>query len=419
MALTWSKITTSIFAARFCEGGFLFDDAAAICHSSDEKTLKRILGFLNSKCCQLVLNILNPTINIQIGDIGNLPILNITNDVDEYIDENIQLAKDDWDSFETSWDFDKHPLLNGEELIESAYLKWNEISEKRFIKVKENEMKLNEIYIELYGLQGEIDCEVNDEDITVRHADLKREIYSLISYAVGCMFGRFAIDSENGSSSNGNYAIDSDGIIPITDEDYFEDNIVERFIEFIKIAFGEKHLNENLNFIASVLDGKGTTAKEIIRNYFIFDFYKNHCSDYSVTGSGKRPIYWLFDSGKQNGFKVLIYMHRYDRDTVARIRTDYLHKTQSAIENALKNAEYVINTTTSATDRTKAKKAQDKYMKQLAETRIYDQALAYVANQRIEIDLDDGVKHNYELFQNIEISSEGSKKQTINLLAKI
>lgn len=215
------------------------------------------------------------------------------------------------------------------------------------------------------------------------------------------------------------FPADADAIIPITDEAYFEDDIVGRFEEFIRVVYGEETLEENLEFIADALGTKGTTSREKIRNYFLNDFFKDHCATYSVTGSGKRPIYWLFDSGKHNGFKCLIYLHRYTQDTVGLIRSDYLTKTQSMIENALKNAEYAISTSISAVDRAQATKKRDKYIKQLAEIRAYYPALSHIALQRIPLDLDDGVKVNYAKFQGIEVSVEGEKKQKVDLLAKI
>ncbi|RMC93039.1 hypothetical protein D9O40_18345 [Clostridium autoethanogenum] len=309
-------------------------------------------------------------------------------------------------------------------LISDKFKQWQEKCINRHGELKKYEEELNSIYIKIYGLDGVMTPEVNDTEISVCEADLEREIKSLISYAVGCMFGRYSLDEEGLIYAGGEWQFnryktflpDVDNIIPITDEEYFNDDIVCRFVDFVKVVYGEDTLEENLEFIASALGVKGKSSREIIRNYFINDFYKDHCKTYK-----KRPIYWLFDSGKQNGFKTLIYMHRYDKDTVGRIRTNYLHKTQNAIEGALKNAEYIISSSTSAVDKAKATKDRDKYIKQLNEIKIYDQALAHVALKRIDIDLDDGVKHNYQLFQGVEISSEdeGSKKKKVNLLAKI
>ena len=301
---------------------------------------------------------------------------------------------------------------------------------KRFNRLKANEEKLNQLFIDIYGLQEELNSEVSDTNITVHKANLQHDIRNMLSYAVGCMFGRYSIDVDGlvyaGGDWNKAYATkyktfmpDEDAIIPITDEEYFKDDIVARFVDFIRIVYGEETLEKNLKFIADALGNKGNTPRAVIRNYFLNDFYKDHCNTYSVTGSGKRPIYWLFDSGKQNGFKALIYIHRYTPDTVGLIRSVYLHNAQAAIQNSLQNSEYIISTTTSATERARETRKRDKYVKQLNELRPYYQALSHIALQRIPIDLDDGVKKNYQLFQGVEISMEGKKKQTIDLLAKL
>lgn len=212
---------------------------------------------------------------------------------------------------------------------------------------------------------------------------------------------------------------DKDNIIPITDEEYFEDDIVSRFCDWLKTAFGTKSFDTNMDFIATALGNKGDTSREVIRNYFLNDFFKDHCNTYSVTESGKHPIYWLFDSGKQNGFKALIYMHRYDADTVGRVRTDYLHKAQKYVETAMQSAQYTLNNASSSSEKSKATKSITKYTKQLAEMQIYDEAIAHIVNQRIEIDLDDGVKVNYAKFQSVEVAQEGKKALKVDLLAKI
>ena len=284
--------------------------------------------------------------------------------------------------------------------------------------MKINEEELNRIFINIYGLKDEIAPEVEDKNVTVRKADLSRDIRGFISYAVGCMFGRYSVDEEGliyagGEWNNSRYKTfipDEDNCIPITDEEYFSDDIVGRFVEFVKAVYGADTLEENLDFIANALGNKGDTSREVIRNYFLKDFY----ADYQ-----KRPIYWLFDSGKQNGFKALIYMHRYDADTVGRVRTDYLHRAQKYVETAMQSAQYTIDNASSASEKSKATKAVTKYTKQLAEMKIYDEAIAHIANKRIEIDLDDGVKVNYEKFQGVEVAQEGKKTLKVDLLAKI
>lgn len=252
--------------------------------------------------------------------------------------------------------------------------------------------------------------------------DYQKEVKKIISFFVGCLFGRYSLSIDGIANAgsildNNKYTLfipDRDNCIPITDEEYFSDDIVERFVEFVKIVYGADTLEENLDFIAKALGSKGYTSRVVIRNYFLKDFYADHLKVYQ-----KCPIYWLFDSGKQNGFKALIYMHRYDADTVGRVRTDYLHKAQKFVETAMQSAQYTIDNATSASEKSKATKAVTKYTKQLAEMKIYDEAIAHVANQRIEIDLDDGVKVNYAKFQGVEVAQEGKKALKVDLLAKI
>lgn len=471
--ITWNDITTGKISFRYFEDGFLFDAAAAVAFVNKNEKYK-ILGYLNSNFVNSLTKLLNPTIHFKLGDYANLPYDDWNEQsISEISKKNIELCKKDWDSFETSWDFKRHPLISVishnrafvDDTIDidlaECYTCWENECNERFNQLKANEEELNRIFIDIYGLQDELSPEVEDKDVTVRKADLQRDIKSLISYAVGCMFGRYSLDEEGlvlagqpfeahfleasapvcGTGFAGapgasvpigefyyktdegvkkcTYNPDKDNIIPICDEEYFSDDIVSRFCEWVRIVYGEKSLETNLDFIAKALGNKGNTSREVIRNYFLNDFFKDHCNTYSVTGSGKRPIYWMFDSGKQNGFKALIYMHRYDADTVGRVRTDYLHRAQKYVETAMQSAQYTIDNAASASEKSKATKAVTKYTKQLAEMKIYDEAIAHVANQRIEIDLDDGVKVNYAKFQGVEVAQEGKKTLKIDLLAKI
>lgn len=474
--VTWSTISGGQIGVRRFENGFIFDNKGECLFADSEQNLDYFAGFLNSNVAMCYLKFLSPTLDFNCGYISRLPIINTSYSKEIIINtvgKNVKISKNDWDSNETSWDFKCHPLLsviprnstlfddtNDIDLAE-CYTCWENECNERFNQLKANEEELNRIFIDIYGLQDELTPEVEDKDVTVRKADLQRDIKSLVSYAVGCMFGRYSLDEEGlvlagqpfeahffeasapvcGTGFAGapgasvligefyyktddgvkkcTYNPDKDNIIPICDEEYFSDDIVSRFCEWVKIVYGEKSLETNLDFIAEALGNKGNTSREVIRNYFLNDFFKDHCNTYSVTGSGKRPIYWLFDSGKQNGFKALIYMHRYDADTVGRVRTDYLHKAQKYVETAMQSAQYTIDNATSASEKSKATKAVTKYIKQLAEMRIYDEAIAHVANQRIEIDLDDGVKVNYAKFQGVEVAQEGKKALKVDLLAKI
>ena len=292
-------------------------------------------------------------------------------------------------------------------LISDKYNEWEKECEDRFNQLKENEEELNRIFIDIYGLQDELTPEVEDKDVTVRKADLQRDIKSLLSYAVGCMFGRYSLDTDGLAYAGGDwdgskYKIfipDEDNIIPITDEEYFEDDIVGLLCGWLKKVYGKDTLEQNLDFIASALGTKGNTSRDIIRNYFLKDFFKDHCNTYSVTGSGKRPIYWLFDSGKQNGFKALIYLHRYNADTIGNLRVDYLHRMQRIYESEMDRMQDMIDNSTNNREVGAATKRKEKLQKQLKECREYDEKIGHLALSRIELDLDDGVKVNYSKIQ--------------------
>ena len=418
--VTWSGISSGEPSMRISNHAIFGSGAKALL---SENGLYDYLAFLNSKVALSILKFLSPTLNYEAGHIGNIPIcFQESKKVENFAVENINLSKKDWDSFETSWNFQHHPLLRRVSTIAEAFEQWQCECEERFNQLKANEEELNRIFIDIYGLQDELKPEVEDKDITVRRADLSRDIRSFVSYAVGCMFGRYSLDEEGliyaggewNSSRYKTFIPDEDNCIPITDEEYFSDDIVGRFVEFVKTVYGADTLEENLDFIANALGNKGDTSREVIRNYFLKDFYADHLKVYQ-----KRPIYWLFDSGKQNGFKALIYMHRYDADTVGRVRTDYLHRAQKYVETAMQSAQYTIDNASSASEKSKATKAVTKYTKQLAEMKIYDEAIAHLANKRIEIDLDDGVKVNYAKFQGVEVAQEGKKTLKVDLLAKI
>ena len=579
---SWTRVSGGAFSVRESPIGFVFNSACPTAFLDDD-IYNYSLGFFNSKTMLSYAMLLSPTINFQSGDISKVPlIINRAEKaiVDDLVQANIQNSKSDWDSFETSWDFKKHPLVSvisdqlpvtgtdhyplttdnstvttdHSKTTEHYYKEWEKECNNRFNTLKQNEEELNRIFINIYGLQDELTPEVEDKDITVRKADLQRDIKSLVSYAVGCMFGRYSLDvdglayaggdfseqwaavsgqlfkrevveyyvgkelsrvdsmaeiygfggdslqpcetaAENGdvcivgsaekgsgfdpfkyrrgtakklyqgirelsvnskrikcgsgntaydlcspeildaiSNGNGNelvsrgwkdaelidwkaihstlttyhFSPDKDNCIPITDDYYFEDDIVKKFADFIKAVYGEETLEENLNFIAEALGNKGKTSREVIRNYFLNDFYKDHLKIYQ-----KRPIYWLFDSGKQNGFKALVYMHRWNADTIGNVRVEYLHKTQKIYMNELDRMQDTIDNSNDSREIAAAKKAKEKLTKQLKETKDYDASMAHLANMRIDIDLDDGVKVNYE---KVQTDSEG---KNLGILAKI
>jgi len=424
-AISWSLITSGKFSARYYPNSFLFNVAGNSCFP-EKNNLNYLLGLLNTNIVQGFTDIINPTLNTNVGDVANIPIIfnkKYLAKINDIVNENLSISKLDWNSFEISWNFQRHPFIRfRSNNLDETFKEWLKFSQQQFNKLKYNEIELNNIFIEIYKLNGVISDEIKDEYISLTIGNFNRDFKSFISYAVGCMLGRYSLDEEGlifaggtwDPSKYSKFFPDDDNIIPILDTEYFEDDIVGRFVEFVKVTFGEETLEENLDFIAKALKKKGNTSREVIRNYFLTDFYKDHLKTYK-----KHPIYWLFDSGRNNGFKALIYMHRYEGDLVARVRTDYLHKTQKALETAIAHNDRIIETSTNASEKSKAVKAKNKLVKQLEETKKYDEALAHVANQKIEIDLDDGVKVNYAKFQGIEVSSEGQKAKKINLLKPI
>lgn len=287
-------------------------------------------------------------------------------------------------------------------LISDKFKEWEVECEDRFNQLISNEVELNRIFIDIYGLQDELTPEVDVKDVTVRKADLQRDIKSLLSYAVGCMFGRYSLDVEGLAYAGGEWDAskystfipDADNVIPITDDEYFDDDIVGRLINWLKVVYGEETLEENLKFIANALGGRGT-AREVIRKYFVNDFFADHCKIYQ-----KRPIYWLFDSGKKNGFKALIYMHRYAPDTIARIRTDYVHEQQARYRTILTSIEQRLDSASTA-ERVKINKELALYKDKEKELHDYEEKIHHLADKMISIDLDDGVKNNYAIFGDV------------------
>jgi len=409
--ITWNFIGTSKFAVRMLPPGCLFDVAGSALFV-EKGDFNYILGFLSSTACNEILKLLNPTVNYQAGNIKSLPLLyGKTEEVDRIVEQNISICKEDWNSFETAWGFLKHPFINTlhssnngerEAKIEDIFKAWNERSCEMFDRLKKNEIELNRIFVETYGFDNEVIPDVMDKDISVRQAELGRDIKSFISYAVGCIFGRFSLDDEGIVFAGGNFdtnryktfPADKDGIIPICDDEYFDDDITELFIEFVKTVFGKTYLEENLQFIAHALDGNGN-AREVIRNYFMNDFYNDHLKTYKKT-----PIYWLFDSGKKNGFKCLIYIHRYQPDTIARIRTDYVHEQQSRYMTAIEETENRL-LSASGSDKIKLSKKLKHLKEQDTEIHEYEEKIHHLADQMISIDLDDGVLKNYAIFKDV------------------
>ena len=454
--LVWTDLSTGKISFRILPPGAIACSAGPMLYISDEAKRLYLEGYLNSIVADRYVKLLCVTLHFQWGDIAKFPVIynkDNENNVSLLVEGNNVLSKEDWDSFETSWDFKTHPLVRCKSfppkevaedaqyhivdmnMIQKAFTNWSNECYLRFEKLKANEEELNRIFIDIYGLQDELTPEVEDKDVTVRKADLQRDIKSLLSYAVGCMFGRYSIYKDGLLFAGEPYSLqafadklndrpgtvsveelerayrnegvvigemffpDKDNVIPITDEEYLEDDIIARLCNWLKVVYGADTLEANLDYIAKALGNKGSTNREVIRNYFVNDFFKDHCQTYSVTGSGKRPIYWLFDSGKQNGFKALVYLHRYTPDTIGTLRVDYLHKMQRVYESEINRMQDMMDHTTNAREAAAASKRKDKLTKQLKECRDYDEKISHLALSRIALDLDDGVKVNYRKLQ--------------------
>ena len=450
-SISWSKISSGNIAFRYYPKGFIFDVAGCSIFYKDENIMKYHFGLLNSKIAKICLKVISPTLNYEAGQIAILPVLEkSSNNILRLIETIISISKEEWDSRETSWDFEKLSLVDGKDLrtaFENYCSHWRD----NFVQLHKNEEELNRLFIEIYDLQDEMDEKVSFDDITILKKEAKiveidnskaREFSSesekylydrevslefnkdelvkqFLSYAVGCIMGRYSTNksglimansddilelSENkfivkGSDGEIRQEVESKflpnefGIIPITDEKDFSNDIVEKIKEFIKFIYGEENLKDNLNFIAEALGNKdNNSAEEIIRTYFIKDFYIDHLQRYQ-----KRPIYWLMNSGKKNAFSCLFYMHRYEPLTVARVRADYLIHYQEILENKRKFIERQLY----ADDITaKEKKNIEKELKELdtslKELREYANEVKHIAEQKISLDLDDGVNVNYE-----------------------
>jgi hypothetical protein len=456
-ALTWSKVTIGGFSMRYVPYGAVFDVAG--CSLFPHEKLHVLLANMNSCVQAHILSVFSQSVNYEVGQIAALPVIdNASKDaaIEGLAIACIDISKAEWDSFETSNEYTVDPLVwlsrgiwdgtltaaNLQEFygelpqsscpLETCYLLWQGICNQRFNQLKANEEELNRIFIDIYGLQDELTPDVADKDVTVRKADRDRDIRSLISYAVGCMMGRYSLDKPglvlagqkftnvyahnpegyqygDLTTLEGDYLIqdaekkdylkctfapDWDGILPITDDEYFDDDIVGMFVNWVRTVFGADSLEDNLKYIADTLGGKGN-PRDVIRQYFLNDFYKDHLKIYQ-----KRPIYWLFDSGKKNGFKCLIYMQRYQPDTIARIRTDYLHETQARYRNAIETLERQ-SANASTGERVKMTKRLNALKAQAEEARVYEEKIHHLADQMIKIDLDDGVKVNYAKFADV------------------
>ncbi|MGY4691005.1 BREX-1 system adenine-specific DNA-methyltransferase PglX [Salibacterium sp. K-3] len=409
----FSYITSGPFSSRVIPEGFIYDSGGpGIFGSEDERVF--ILGLLNSKVAQLLLNILNPTINLQIADIVRIPFRdNLSREklltLRKLIHSNIDISKFEWDSFETSWDFKVHPFIkfeNEKNIVSVAYENWKQKLEYCFHLLKSNEEKLNQIFIDLYELEDEISSEVLDNDVTISKPSIDREVKSFLSYFIGCLMGRYSLDmdglvyagGEFDESKYETFKPNSNGLIQLTDDHYFDNDIMVRLREFLSVAFSPDTVEDNMQWLAESLTmKKNESPEERLRRYFLNEFFKDHCQTYQ-----KRPIYWLVDSGRQKGLRTLIYMHRYQPDTMATIRFEHLQEIQSKYQNEISMIDTrLVNPSLSATDKRNLEKAKTDYQKKLEELQEFDKYLATYANEQIDIDLDDGVKVNHAKFDKV------------------
>ncbi|GHV47454.1 type II deoxyribonuclease [Clostridia bacterium] len=436
--ITWSGISSGEPSMRIADKAIFGSGAKAVLPSSD---FYYYLAFLNTVIALRYLQAISPTLNYEAGHIASLPIIKSENEhIATIANANISLSRADWDAFETSWDFKRHPLVEHAHsvsaarfdpdrtppsyILEEAYNAWEWLAKTRWETLKANEEELNRIFIDIYGLQDELTPEVADKDVTVRRADKLREVKSFISYAVGCMFGRYSPNVDGLAYAGGawdaakykTFVPDKDNVLPITDMDYFDDDVYVRLREFVRVVYGAETVDTNMDFIAATLypDSNGST-QEKIRRYFMNDFYKDHVKIYQ-----KKPIYWQFDSGK-GAFKALVYLHRYDKYTVGRVRTEYMHPLQRMYDDEIKRIGQLADLPeTTARERAAGQKRVEILRKKIAECREYDAVIAHIALQNPELDLDNGVKVNYAKFQDVEVvTGDGRQNKKMDLLTKI
>ena len=440
--LTWTTVTISKLSVRFFPIGYLYDNGGC-CLFTDNYQIY-ICGLLNSIVTRNFLTI-SPTINYQPGDIGRIPFcinVNYQHQIEQFVTENISLSRTDWDSFETSWDFQRHPLTifnpkyaatvemivddikdtHEVHLLQVQFHLWERACRERFNQLKANEEELNRLFIEIYGLQDELTPEVEDKDVTVRLADKERDVKSLISYLIGVIMGRYSLDTPGLAYAGGDwdatkyitYRPDDDGIVPIYTHVGMEDGLDARIIELVKQIYGEESYHENIDFIAEALGkAKNESSEETLNRYLNDGFYADHLKIYQ-----KRPIYWLFSSGKYGGFKCLIYMHRYTEDTLARINGRYFLPESTRLKSELEELQTRL-ASAEGRDAIRMEKERQKLSATYHEAIEYGQVLDHVANQYIAIDLDDGVKVNYAKFQGVELVTDSGMKVKKDLLSPI
>lgn len=418
---TWSLITVKP-AFRYKQNA-LSDIAGMSFYTSQDKLLY-YLGFCNSVIATEMIKLLAPTMNCQVGDIARLPILHSLSkeqEVNDLVTENINLAKEDFDSFENSWDFTTHPFIKYKtstgKLLD-AYLQWEKVANARFNKVKKNEEKLNEIFLDIYNVKDGFKSEVEEKDVTIYKAEKVRDVKSFLSYVVGCVLGRYNLDDLGNVYTGEVWDIDKyktftpvvDNCVVITDNEDYEEDIVYYLKKFLVTVFGENSLEENLAFISSSLNEKGKTPTEKIRNYFFNTFYKEHLSNYTVGVSGKRPIYWMLNSGKKKGFKALIYMHRWYYGTLSSVRSHQLYDMINYYKNAIENLDSNFVDEDDPSYKVMMK-YRDTLLSRYDEVQTFEKKLSKL--EGVDIDTDDGIKFNHK---KVQTTVDG---EVINILEKI
>ena len=424
-SINWSDVSSSNFGVRMSPKGFAFDGRGASMFCEDEIRFY-LLGLLASKVTTYTLNVLNPTLTFNINNVAAIPvIIHYKNEVEHLVRECVNLSKEDWDAFDISWDFKTHLLVGGismGRLISEKYMIWEQECQNRFITLKANEEALNRIFIDIYGLQDELTPEVEDKDVTVRLADKERDIRSLISYLIGVVMGRYSLDVPGLAYAGGEwdgskyltYQPDDDGIVPIYSKVGMEDGLTARIIGLIKQIYGEETYRQNMDFIAEALGKNSNESSEETLNRYLNDgFYADHLKVYQ-----KRPIYWMFSSGKHGGFKCLIYMHRYTEDTLALINGKYFLPESTRLKNDMEELLSRISTA-EGRDKIRLEKERQKLAAAYNEAIEYGQVLDHMANKYIAIDLDDGVKVNYAKFQGVELVTDSGTKVKKDLLIPI
>lgn len=422
--ITWSSLANQL-SLRYSPEGFVFESKGSMCFVNNPEDLYYFLALLNSKVTAEALSILSPTLDFHEGPMLKVPVL-ITekSKVTSLAERNVAISKEEWDLYESSWDFEMHPLVSkGQDtLISDAFHKWEDSCKKRFEELRENEEELNDIFIRAYGLENELTPDVDDKDVTVRLAEKEQDVRSLISYLVGVVMGRYSIDSPGLAYAGGewdaskyiSFQPDDDGIIPIYKGIGMEDGLTTGLINLIKQIYGEDTYRQNIDFIAEALGKNSNESSEETLNRYLNDgFYADHLKLYQ-----KRPIYWLFTSGKKAGFKCLIYMHRYNEDTLARINAKYFLPESTRKKNELDELNGRI-AHAEGRDKLRLEKERQNLAAAYNEAIEYGQVLDHMANQYIAVDLDDGVKENYAKFQGIEIVTDGGSKVKKDLLAPL